>query len=47
MVTHDPAAAGVADRVVFLTDGRIINVLERPTVEQIAAQVTRLEAMPC
>ena len=29
MVTHDPNAAGYADRVVFLTDGTIVDELER------------------
>ena len=31
MVTHDPVAASYADRVVFLTDGRIAGGLDRPT----------------
>ena len=35
MVTHDPAAAARADRVVFLADGRLLGELERPTVEQV------------
>ena len=30
MVTHDAAAAAVADRVLFLADGRIVNDLDRP-----------------
>jgi putative ABC transport system ATP-binding protein len=47
MVTHDPAAAGFADRVVFLTDGRIASVLERPTAEQIGTRMTSLENAAC
>jgi putative ABC transport system ATP-binding protein len=31
MVTHDPVAAGYADRVVFLADGRVVDELRRPT----------------
>ena len=30
MVTHDPVAAAYADRVVFLSDGRIVDQLDRP-----------------
>jgi putative ABC transport system ATP-binding protein len=44
MVTHDARAAAVADRVVFLADGRIVGDLADPTEEQIAAvmhEVTR------
>ncbi|GIJ45526.1 ABC transporter ATP-binding protein [Virgisporangium aliadipatigenens] len=37
MVTHDPVAAGYADRVVFLADGRVAGRLDRPTPEQVAA----------
>jgi putative ABC transport system ATP-binding protein len=43
MVTHDPVAAGYADRVVFLADGRIAGTLDRPTAEAVAARMTRLE----
>ncbi len=35
MVTHDASAAAVADRVLFLADGRIVDTVERPSVEQI------------
>ena len=42
MVTHDPAAAARADRVVFLADGRLAGQLQRPTVEQVAGYMTRL-----
>jgi len=35
MVTHDPSAATVADRVVFLADGVIAGIEERPTIDAI------------
>jgi putative ABC transport system ATP-binding protein len=35
MVTHDPVAAGYADRVVFLADGRIVDQIESPTTERV------------
>ena len=37
MVTHDPRAAAVADRVLFLADGRIVGDLAKPDEEQILA----------
>lgn len=45
MVTHDPAAAAMSDRVVFLADGRIIDVLDSPTAEAAAAHMALLEAV--
>src|SRR5262245_7518675 len=33
MVTHDPGAASFADRVVFLSDGRIVDETASPTAE--------------
>jgi putative ABC transport system ATP-binding protein len=35
MVTHDALAASRADRVVFLSDGRIVDEMLHPTAEQI------------
>jgi putative ABC transport system ATP-binding protein len=35
MVTHDPRAAAVADRVLFLADGRIVGDLEEPSEDQV------------
>ena len=35
MVTHDPRAATFADRVVFLADGLISGIEERPTIDTI------------
>jgi putative ABC transport system ATP-binding protein len=42
MVTHDPVAASYADSVLFLADGRIVDELERPSVERVADRMTRL-----
>jgi putative ABC transport system ATP-binding protein len=47
MVTHDPVAASWADRVVFLTDGRLNGSLDRPSAEVVAARMTRMEATAC
>jgi putative ABC transport system ATP-binding protein len=35
MVTHDPSAATIADRVVFLADGSIAGIEEQPTIDDI------------
>lgn len=43
MVTHDPAAAANADRVVFLCDGRIVDQLDRPSARQVADRLARWE----
>ncbi|MDT0398310.1 MULTISPECIES: ABC transporter ATP-binding protein [Streptomyces] len=42
MVTHDPAAAAWADRVLFLADGAFADRLERGSAERIAARMTAL-----
>ncbi|MFJ9679610.1 ABC transporter ATP-binding protein [Streptomyces sp. NPDC101194] len=47
MVTHDPVAAAYADRVVFLVDGRVNGELIGAGAEEIAARMTKLEAVPC
>ena len=35
MVTHDPAAAAHADRVVFLADGQVVDTMAQPTAELV------------
>jgi putative ABC transport system ATP-binding protein len=35
MVTHDPVAAGYADRVVFLGDGQIVDEMAAPTADRV------------
>ncbi|MFB4298148.1 ABC transporter ATP-binding protein [Actinomadura sp. NTSP31] len=47
MVTHDPAAAAHADAVVFMSDGRLVDRLVRPTAREVADRLARLEAAPC
>lgn len=42
MVTHDPAAAAYADRVVFLRDGTIVSELLQPTQDSVLDQLKRL-----
>jgi len=41
MVTHDPSAAGFADRVVFLGDGRIVDEMADPTAERVLDRMKR------
>jgi putative ABC transport system ATP-binding protein len=42
MVTHDPGAASYADRVVFLSDGRIVDETANPTAEQVLDRMKQL-----
>jgi putative ABC transport system ATP-binding protein len=35
MVTHDPIAAGYADRALFLADGRIVDEMHDPTAQRV------------
>jgi putative ABC transport system ATP-binding protein len=37
MVTHDPRAAAIADRVLYLADGRVVADLEQPSEADILA----------
>jgi putative ABC transport system ATP-binding protein len=43
MVTHDPVAAGYADRVVFLADGAVVDELRNPTAETVLDTMKRLD----
>ena len=43
MVTHDPRAATIADRVLFLADGRIVNDLGRSTPDAVLAAMNALQ----
>jgi putative ABC transport system ATP-binding protein len=43
MVTHDPRAASYADRVVFLSDGRIVGEIAHPTSDLILERLKHLD----
>jgi len=43
MVTHDPAAAAYAQRVVFLADGHLVDELADPTSEQVLDRMKDLD----
>jgi putative ABC transport system ATP-binding protein len=43
MVTHDANAASYADRVLFLSDGRIVDELSAPTPETVAERMVHLD----
>lgn len=44
LVTHDPAAASYADRLLFLADGRVVDEMRDPTAEAILDRMKSLEA---
>jgi putative ABC transport system ATP-binding protein len=44
MVTHDPVAATYADRIVFLSDGKIVDEMTSPTVEKVLDRIKSLES---
>jgi putative ABC transport system ATP-binding protein len=43
MVTHDPVAAGYADRVLFLADGRIVDELLEPTAATVLDRMRQFD----
>jgi putative ABC transport system ATP-binding protein len=44
MVTHDPVSAASADAVVFLRDGRAVELLDAPVASQVAERLASLES---
>ena len=44
MVTHDATAAGYADRVIFLADGRVVDEMWEPTADRVLDRLKSLEA---
>ncbi|MGW8973947.1 ABC transporter ATP-binding protein [Streptomyces platensis] len=45
MVTHDPVAAGYADRVVFLSDGRLVDEMTHATPDRVLGLMKSLGAL--
>ncbi|MGW1883851.1 ABC transporter ATP-binding protein [Streptomyces sp. NPDC001970] len=45
MVTHDPGAAGHADQMLFLADGRIVDVMHEPTAEAVLERLKRFDTL--
>ncbi|MDP9297765.1 MAG: ABC transporter ATP-binding protein, partial [Actinomycetota bacterium] len=43
MVTHDAHAAGYADRIVFLADGRVVDEMLEPTAERVLEHLKAME----
>jgi putative ABC transport system ATP-binding protein len=43
MVTHDPSAAAYADELVFLSDGRIVDRISRPTAAAVLERMKELD----
>jgi putative ABC transport system ATP-binding protein len=44
MVTHDPRAAATADRVVFLSDGQVVDEVRDPDQDGILERIKNLES---
>ena len=44
MVTHDPVAAGYADRALFLADGKIVDDMTDPTAEKVLDRLKSLDS---
>jgi putative ABC transport system ATP-binding protein len=44
MVTHDPQAAAIADRVLFLADGRLVKDVGRSSAREVLATIEELTA---
>jgi ABC-type lipoprotein export system ATPase subunit len=44
MVTHDPVAAGYADRVLLLADGQVAGDIAEPTADSVLDHLKRLGA---
>jgi putative ABC transport system ATP-binding protein len=44
MVTHDPTAAAIADRIVFLADGHVVRELGRSSAHEVLAAMEEVSA---
>jgi putative ABC transport system ATP-binding protein len=45
IVTHDPVAAGYADRVLFLADGKIVDEMADPTADKVLERMKGFDAV--
>jgi putative ABC transport system ATP-binding protein len=45
IVTHDPLAAGYADRVLFLADGQIVDEMKDPTADLVLERMKGFDAV--
>jgi putative ABC transport system ATP-binding protein len=45
IVTHDPVAAGYADRVLFLADGKIVDEMTDPTADKVLERMKGFDAV--
>ncbi len=45
MVTHDPTAAGYADHVLFLADGRIVDEMTEPTADRVLERLKGFDGL--
>ena len=43
MVTHDPRAATIADRILFLADGLVVRDLAKSSQEEILSAMSELD----
>jgi putative ABC transport system ATP-binding protein len=43
MVTHDPAAAAYSDRVVFLSDGLVVDEMQAPTADRVLDRMKNID----
>jgi putative ABC transport system ATP-binding protein len=44
MVTHDPTAAAIADRILFLADGRVVKTLGRSGPRAVIAAMEEVSS---
>jgi putative ABC transport system ATP-binding protein len=44
MVTHDAGAAALADRILFIADGRIVRDLEESTAAEVLAAMQEVSS---
>jgi putative ABC transport system ATP-binding protein len=44
MVTHEPRAAAIADRILFIGDGLIVKELTRATAEDVLAVMSQISS---